>query len=224
MNDQLLRRFGPTILVVLGDITRLASRPGALARPDLGCRRCVVEGALSGSVKVPDAVGPLEVRAELGARQVRTSVSIDAPKVGRPLTRVNWLLRQLKDAPGELRIDTAFVGARETSSEPRLTPLASRSQTRARAFTLTLNRAMGLKRGKAQGSFVAETHRQAFDFYRGLVQDLRPWHASAPKLPESPQVPEASGTAIRVPLSAPGGHDPGGGREESLSQHGTTVY
>jgi hypothetical protein len=30
---------------------------------------------------------------------------------------------------------------------------------------------------------VRETRRQAIDFYRGLVQDLKAWQAPAPKLP-----------------------------------------
>jgi hypothetical protein len=50
---------------------------------------------------------------------------------------------------------------------------------------------MGLKRGKVQGSFVRETRRQVLDFYREVVQDLKPWQAKAPKLPEPPrEVPE----------------------------------
>jgi hypothetical protein len=45
---------------------------------------------------------------------------------------------------------------------------------------------MGLKRGKGQGSFVGDTRKQVFDFYRDLVQDLKPWQARAPKLPQPP--------------------------------------
>jgi hypothetical protein len=45
---------------------------------------------------------------------------------------------------------------------------------------------MGQKRGKAEGSFVRETRSQTFDFYRDLVQNLKPWQARAPKLREAP--------------------------------------
>jgi hypothetical protein len=51
-----------------------------------------------------------------------------------------------------------------------------------RAFTMTLARAMGHKRGKADGSFVRETRAQTFDFYREIVQQLKPWQARPPKL------------------------------------------
>ena len=41
---------------------------------------------------------------------------------------------------------------------------------------------MGQKRGRAEGSFVRETAAQAVEFYRDLVQNLKPWQELAPKL------------------------------------------
>ena len=46
---------------------------------------------------------------------------------------------------------------------------------------------MGTKRGKGERSFVLETRQQAIGFYRDLVQDLRQWRASAPRLPDEPE-------------------------------------
>jgi hypothetical protein len=43
-----------------------------------------------------------------------------------------------------------------------------------------------VKGGKGQGSFVLETRRQVIDFYGEIVQNLKPWQAKAPKLPEPP--------------------------------------
>jgi hypothetical protein len=57
---------------------------------------------------------------------------------------------------------------------------------------------MGLKRGKAKGSFVHDTRAQAFEFYRELVQNLKPWQAKPPKLRdgdvEVPRVDEGVAT------------------------------
>jgi hypothetical protein len=39
-------------------------------------------------------------------------------------------------------------------------------------------------------SFVLETGQQAVDFYRRIVQDLRAWQPSAPKLPDEPDEPK----------------------------------
>lgn len=160
------------------------------------------DGVLRTGLRVPNAIGDLELRADLRARQTLASVRISAPGDGRPKARINWLLRQLVDAPEDLVIEVAYPNARETTpallgraredvdcllypSDPKRPP---------RAFVVTLAKAMGKKRGKAEGSFVRETRGQTFDFYRDLVQDLKPWQARAPKLrdePEPEDVPSA---------------------------------
>jgi hypothetical protein len=180
------------------------------ARLDAAVKALAETGALQGTIRVPDAVGPITVNADLRTRKLSTSVAVDAPREGRPLTRVNWILRQTKRAPGELRVDVSFAGARETSSlllaEAREYPQRLLSATDAkrdpRAVNLTLTRSMGTKRGKGEKSFVLETRQQAVGFYRGIVQDLRAWQPSAPKLPAEPdEVPEEP-TAEPPPFSA----------------------
>ncbi len=72
-----------------------------------------------------------------------------------------------------------------------------------RSYRLSLQRKMGTKRGKGQDSFVTETRRQAVDFYRQVVQDLRRWQPSPPKLPEEPEEkPPETPTAKPPPFSA----------------------
>jgi len=147
-------------------------------------------GCLSGGLRIPDAVAPLEVVADLRARQVTTSVTMVSPREGRPSSRVNWLLRQLRDAPDDLVVRVAFVGARETTSLllreaaefPHRLLSPSDPKREPRGFTLSLSRPMGLKSGKGKGSFVGETRTQILDFYGGLVQNLKGWQPRAPKL------------------------------------------
>jgi hypothetical protein len=175
-------------------------------------------GVMDTSVRVPDTVAPLAIPADLRTRQVHTSVTVDAPKEGRPGARINWLLRQLKDAPDSLRIEARFAGARETSSvllaEAREYPQrllsAADPKREPRAFTLTLSRPLGTKRGKAKGSFIHDTRVQAFEFYRELVQNLKAWQAKPPKLRderdeeiEVPRVEEGVATPPPVDLSEP---------------------
>ena len=76
----------------------------------------VTSGTLSGSIKIPDTVGPLHVRVDLRAGQITCSVELDAPKQGRALTRVNWLIRQLRTAPDALRIEAIAAHARGAST------------------------------------------------------------------------------------------------------------
>jgi hypothetical protein len=154
-----------------------------------------VDGALDAILRIPDAVGELRLHADLRARQTLTSVSVDAPREGRVSSRINWLLRQLGDAPNDLRVEVAYPNARETTSA--LLSQAREDPTRLlyppdpkrepRRFILTLSRPMGSKRGKAEGSFVRETRAQTFDFYRDLVQNVKVWQARPPKLHETPE-------------------------------------
>jgi hypothetical protein len=159
----------------------------------------LARGVLRAGLRVPDAAGALEMTANLQAQQVTTNVTVDAPREGRPTSRVNWLLRQLTEVPTDLRVETSFANTRETSAvllgEAREYPqrLLSSSDPRRepRSFTLALTRRMGAGRGRSQGSFVRETRRQVFDFYGDIIQNLSAWRPRAPRLPEAPAtVPE----------------------------------
>ena len=187
------------------------------ARIDGLVKSLAQSGTLEATLRVPDAIGPVGVQADLRTRRVTTTVEVEAPREGRPQTRVNWMLRQLRDAPNELRIDVRFANARETASvllsEAREFPqrLLSAADPRRepRAFQLALARPMGTKRGKGEKSFVRDTRQQMIGFYRDLVQDLRAWQPTAPKLPpESADVPPTP-TPRPPPFSAPDEREPG---------------
>ena len=166
---------------------RAATTAGIL---DSHLKRLADTGVLETVLRVPAAVGDIRLQADLRAKRTLTSVDVEAPAEGRPKSRVNWLLRQLNAAPDELRIDVAFPNARQTTSEllgtvredPELLLYPQDSTRAPRSFRLTLGRQMGQKRGKEEGSSVRETRLQTFDFYRDLVQNLKPWQARAPKL------------------------------------------
>ena len=154
-------------------------------------------GILERSIKVPDAIGPITLSADLKARLVTTSVEVDAPKdLKRPKAKINWILRQLKDAPDDLRIDVRFAGVRQTSSEllghcrdnPDVLLSPDDPQRQPRSFILARSAAMGKKGDLSRGSFAADSRRQITDFYRDLVQDLQPPRPKAPKLPEESEV------------------------------------
>src|ERR1700742_1234634 len=148
-------------------------------------------GVLQGSFRVPKAVGPIHLEADLGARKLTTSVDVEAPPDRKQArARISWLLRQLKEAPDDLRIDVRFPRRREGRSEllrdvreasdSLLLPDDARCQPQS--FTLARVGKMGAKNGRGEGSFVDETCRQATVFYRDLVQDLRAPQPKAPQL------------------------------------------
>jgi hypothetical protein len=189
------------------------------ARIDTFVQSLAEAGSLSAGLRVPDAVGAISVLANLQAQQVTTSLAIEAPRQGRPPARINWLLRQLAEAPAELRVEAAFAGTRETAalmlSEAREYPQRLLNSTDPkrdpRTFTLALTRKMGLNRGKSQGSFVRETRRQVIDFYGEIVQSMKAWQARAPKLPEPPAVVAEDPQPEPPPFVAVDEREPGEG-------------
>ena len=169
------------------------------------------DGKLTGSFRVPNAVGPIDVEADLRARQTRTNVKVTAPKDGRPQTRINWILRQLKKAPGDLRIETHFSRTKETTAalltevkdDAAILLSPADPKREPRAFTLSLARPLGTKRGRGERSFVLETRRQVVSFYGDLVENLKAWQAKAPKLPDAEPEGEPAGDDPRLSESPP---------------------
>lgn len=180
------------------------------ARVEALARGLAEDGCLSGGLRIPDAIAPLEVQADLRARQVTTSVTFEAPGEGGPTRRLNWLLRQLRDADGALRIDVEFANVKETTSlllrEAREYPqrlLCPTDQKRQpRKFTVALARPMGLKSGKGQGTFVGETRGHVLAFYGGLVQNLKGWRPPAPRLPAPRPEPGSEETQDHAPAGS----------------------
>ncbi|MBK5220622.1 MAG: hypothetical protein JJE35_12690 [Thermoleophilia bacterium] len=191
------------------------------ARLDEQSKMLASDGVLEATLRVPDAIGDLVVRCDLRARQTLTSVTIPAPGEGRAKARINWLLRQLSDAPDDLRIEASFPSARETTGallgqvreDADCLRYPSDPKREPRSFTVTMSRPMGKKRGKVEGSFVRDTRIQTFSFYRDLIQDLKAWQARAPKLREEsvadaekdapqPEPPPVGGTESREPGEA----------------------
>jgi hypothetical protein len=178
-------------------------------RLDETTRALVSEGHLTGVFRIPGAIGDLRLRADLRTRQTLTSVTFAAPSETRPRTRITWLLRQLRDAPGDLRIDASYKNVRQTTAgllaqvaeSPDLLLCEQDPRRDLRSFTLTLSRRLGQKRGREEGSFVRETRSQLVDFYGDLVQNLKAWQAPAPKLRERDDEPhEESRPTMPRPL------------------------
>jgi hypothetical protein len=189
----------------------LHQRPRGTAPNELigdATKRLAGDGVLGCSVRVPDAVGPLGIEANLRTRRVTTTVEVPAPKEGRPKTRVNWLMRQLKDASGDLRVEVRFARTRSTQSAllrdcrdaPERLLLADDPKREPRSFMLALSRPMGKKAGRMDGSFISETRRQTTDFYRDLVQGLMPPRTKAPKIREEEQKEEVATVVPTSPL------------------------
>jgi len=184
-------------------------------------RSLVGDGTLSAAIKVPDAAGAIEVVADLRARQFVVVAEIDAPKKGRPQTRINWMLRQLRDVSVDLVVEARYPNAREHPSmklsgaieRPEHLLYPGDPKREPRSFRLSLPRNLGRKKGKEAGSFIGEGSDQIKDFYGDVLQRIRAWQPSAPKLRDAPREDEPS-----VELDGP---DASGARDSNDEGTGT---
>lgn len=179
----------------------------------------VSTGQLAGALRVPASVAPIKITADLRAGLVHCAVTVPAPREGRPATRVNWLVRQLKQAPGNLCIEASTAWQRgrgpartlnEARTDPRL--LAESPHNDLRSFTLSLRSNAGPARGQGHQSFVNSVLTAVEKFYAEVVQPIKPWSAAPPKVREadmlSPDEP-LSGDDVPAEPAEPGEYHSG---------------
>ena len=146
-------------------------------------------GRLSGSLVIPNAIDPLTLTVDLRAGRTECSVLVDAPNTARQLTKLNWLLRQLGDAPADLRIEAMVARARQPGPSNTVAELTADAnklgvdpKADLRAFRLVVSRSSGSKRGSGRGSFIGSVTALVDTFYADVIQTLRPWTPSAPQV------------------------------------------
>lgn len=163
-------------------------------------RSLAQDGLLGAAIKVPDTAAPLDLAVNLRTRQLNTSTTINAPREGRPQTRINWMLRQAKGMRPDLRIEVRYPNARENPSmllggalqHPERLLYTPDPKREPRAFDIALVGDMGRKRGKGPGSFVGDSRAQLLTFYREVLQRIRAWQPPAPRLPSETLSVDAS--------------------------------
>jgi hypothetical protein len=151
-------------------------------------------GQLSGSLMVPNAVTPIDIVVDLRANRVDCTAVLPAPSEGRPATRINWLIRQLKEAPDDLLITAVCARSRDGGPSHPLsvlrdnpTLLLEDPQADIKSFTLTLNHPAGTKRGQGRGSFVSSVTSLVDQFYADVILFLKVWAAPPPQPKETPK-------------------------------------
>jgi hypothetical protein len=162
----------------------------------------VTKAILYGGLSVPDVAGTIQVVVDLRARQIALATDLEAPREGRSRGRVSWLVRQLKDAPDDTRIEAriartqnaiaASLGDIRSQPESILPP----SDKEIRSFQVSLGRNMGLKRDASKGSFIDTVISTTEEFYGTVLQDLRRWKPTPPKLKPKR---DTSGEGTEVP-------------------------
>ncbi len=173
--------------------------------------KLVKDHVLVGSIIVKDTIAPLGINVDLRAAQIRCSVDVDAPREGRALTRVNWLLRQLKNAPDGVRVETWVKRSQQPAAawllgEVREQPekLVPTDGKHISSFTVTLIGKMGTARGDGNNSFVVSFMATIDSAYQLLLQEMQAWAPRAPKMPIS----EPSVVTVRNMDDSHSSHEP----------------
>jgi len=217
--DALLRYCSLQLGRRLGDeVTPSISRK-ELADPALRIAslvsRLAGDGVFEGAIRIPNTAGLLVVTADLRANQITCHVDIEAPHEGRPATRVNWLIRQLRAAPDGLRVEAFAMRARgagtaELLKDIRENPaiLIADPTKELRTFRVAVSTPMGAKRGRGRGSFIDSVGDAVNSFYSEVLQNLKPWTAAPPKMRELPIVPEPPSLASTALSSQDGVETP----------------
>lgn len=215
--DALLRYCSLQLGRRLGDeVTPSISRK-ELADPALRISalvsRLASERVLGGAIRIPNTAGLLVVTADLRANQITCYVDIDAPHEGRPATRLNWLIRQLRSAPDSLRVEAFAMhsrgaGTAELLKDIRESPailIADPTKELLRMFRVALSTPMGAKRGRGHGSFIDSLAEAINSFYSEVMQNLKAWTATPPKMRELPPMPEERPSLASTALSSQDG-------------------
>ena len=198
--DQLIQFLCLTLSARLGEQVRPVLSRKELADPDSRITALTTElveaGTLSGAIKIPNAVGPIYLKAYLRRMMAQVSVEVGAPELKRHTARLNWLLRQIRNAPPEMRIDVAFAHRSATMSEllgqvienPKSVLMDASHPPRS--FTLTLAQDIGSKRKAGRRGFITDVSALLDRFYRDVVQDLAEWTPPPPQLSSTDAAPE----------------------------------
>jgi hypothetical protein len=195
------RRLGAEIVPALTrrELAEPVTRTQALAT------QLVTSGAMAAALRIPGAVGVLSVTADLRASKITCHVDVEAPREGRPTTRVNWLVRQLKDAPETVRLESFAAYSRgpgnaELLKVVRESPgiLSADPSKEIRSFRVALNSPAGTKRGAGRGSFIDSVLDAIDGFYEQVIQNLKPWMPAPPRLrsPDAVVEPEPVAQAL----------------------------
>lgn len=163
------------------------------------------EGTLSGSLRIPDAVGDINIKVILPSRSVQYILEVIAPTEGRQVTRLGWLSRQLQ--PENLPVGDLVVmvdwSARGLSTCTQLRDFLQDSEkllvdragvavprdANPRSFRIQWTTALPKGQGRSSAPILQGISAGLEAFYHGVVQDIQPFVPKAPRLETNQPTP-----------------------------------
>lgn len=204
---QLGRRLGTEVTPVLSR----QEQSDPQLKTSVLAQSLVSNGSMEAAIRIPQSVSPIFVVVDIRAGKVTCHMDIAAPEQGRSLTRVNWLIRQLKDAPESIRLESFAVRSRNVEAQllktAREAPatLIPDPLKELRMFRIASQSSLGTKRGVGRGSFIDSVLAAIYACYEDIGQNLKAWTPAAPRLREQAEVdvePDVSPSLHSAALSS----------------------
>lgn len=183
---RLTAELGVTVKHILP--RRLSSDPAA--RNASVAERLAGDGVFEAVLRIPETAGDLVVIADVRTNKIRCRTTVEAPDEGTSGRRLSWLLKQLKDVPGDVQVEAVFSERGNEACEHLDTVRADpKVLTQGRAgdivsFSLEQTFPMGSRRSGTAASFITSVTSSTDAFYGAVVQQLRGWVPAAPKQTE----------------------------------------
>ncbi|WP_344458115.1 TerD family protein [Actinocorallia aurantiaca] len=137
----------------------------------------VGSGRMSAEIRIPGTAGPLLVEADLRTGHIETTAIVPSADRARALTRINWLLRQLSEAPNELRIEALPAGRDsgpcELLKNLRAEPGLLVGDGEIASFKLSLRAGMGTKRGTEESGFIRSVDAAVDRFHEEVLKVIK---------------------------------------------------
>ena len=147
---------------------------------------------LKGSINVPGAPADLNLVADLGSGWLHCTFSLPTPQEGRNKSRLNWLLRQLKNHPSGTLVSWNYKHARTAESPHKVEDLLDKNyeyeldnSREIASVTVEVLAKMGTKRAAGKGGFIDSVVGLFEVTYGELLQNIKPWQEPSPKLSET---------------------------------------
>ncbi len=163
------------------------------ARNAAVAERLATDGVFEAVLRIPETAGDLVVIADVRTNKIRCRTTVEAPNEGTSGRRLSWLLKQLKDAPGDVQVEAVFSERGNEACEHLDTVRADpKVLTNGRSgdivsFSLEQTFPMGGRRSGTAASFITSVTSSTDAFYGTVVQQLREWVPAAPKQNEQPR-------------------------------------
>ncbi|MFZ3391775.1 TerD family protein [Rhodococcus sp. DT1] len=148
--------------------------------------RLATDGTFEAVLRIPETAGDLVVLADIRTNKIQCRISVAAPDEGTSTRRVSWLVKQIKDAPGNVRVEAVFAERGNEACE-HLDTIRTNAKTLIEgrtgeivSFTLEQSFPMGSRRSGTAAGFINSVTSSAEAFYRDVVQPLRVWVPAAP--------------------------------------------